>query len=366
MRILTLLLAIGLALPAWADAVRLQDNAPERHVVVRGDTLWGISARFLRDPWRWPEVWQLNRAEIRNPHLIYPGDVVLLTLVDGQPRLGLERGRFRETVRLSPQVRAEPIVIQDQAIPSIPLQAIGPFLAQGVVGALDELARAPRILGADDARVMFGQGDRVHASKTEDAITHWRVMRIGQPLRNPDDPREILAYEVVYLGDAVTERPGDPQLVRITRSNQEVVERDRLLPAWDGKLPQFVPHAPEQPVAARVVATLGGPKLASAWMTVVLNQGRQAGLQPGHVLALYKPGRSVADPKCIRSDKLAFFAGRDAGTSGDCVPDPADAATLPQARVGLAFVYRVFDRLAYALVMEGSEPVSIGDQARNP
>jgi len=365
MRILPFLVALGLTMPAWADTVRLQDNAPDRHVVVKGDTLWDISEKFLKDPWKWPEVWQLNKDEIKNPHLIYPGDVVYLTMVDGKPRLGLER-RFNETVKLSPQVKSEPIVILEKGIPSIPLSAIQAFLSQGVVGEVNELAQAPRILGSADERVMFGTGDRVYASKANDMTQNWRVMRIGQPLRNPDNKDEIIAYEVIYLGDAVTQRPGDPQLVKLTATTQEVLERDRLLPAWDGSPPQFMPHAPAQAVEAKVVATLGGPVYAGPWMTLVLNQGKQAGLEPGHVLALYKAGRSVADPKCIRSDKIAFLSGRDGSTAQECVPDEADKSALPDDRVGLAFVYRVFDKLAFALVMKGTEPVAAGDRARNP
>lgn len=366
MRILPLLVAVGLAFPAWADDVRLQDKAPKRHVVVKGDTLWDISGKFLKDPWKWPEVWQLNRDEIRNPHLIYPGDVVVLTFVDGKPRLSLEKGRFGETVKLSPQIKSEPIVIKEKGIPSIPLSAILPFLAKGAVGEANELAKAPRVLGSNDARVMFAKGDRVYASKADMPNQAWRVMRLGQALRNPDNNEEILAYELVYLGDAVTQTPGDPQLIHITSNAQEILERDRLLPAWDGNPPQYMPHAPEKPVNAKVVAALGGPVYAGTWMNLVLNLGRNGGLEEGHVLALYKAGRSVADPKCIRAGKIAFLAGGGRGHAEDCKADEHDKSALPDTKVGLAFVYRVFDRLAYALVMQSTEPVSAGDVARNP
>jgi hypothetical protein len=366
MRILSMLLAIGLALPALADDVRLQDNAPQRHVVVKGDTLWGISETFLKDPWKWPEVWRLNRDEIHNPHLIYPGDVVVLTIVEGKPRLSLERGPFSETVKLSPQIRSEPIVIKDQGIPSIPLSAILPLLSQGGVGEVHELENAPYILGSSDARVMFAKGDQVYATKSEGKNKEWRVMRLGQALRDPDNQNEILAYELVYLGNAVTEVPGDPQLIRITSNAQEILERDRLLPAWDGNPPQYVPHAPDKPVSAKVVAALGGPVYAGTWMNLVLNKGKNSGLEEGNVLALYKAGRSVADPKCIRAKKIAFLAGGGRGYAEDCKANAADMSVLPETRVGLAFVYRVFDKLSYALVMKSSRPVTSGDMARNP
>ena len=365
MRILPLIVAIGLALPALADEVRLKDNAPDKHVVVKGDTLWDISGKFLKDPWKWPQVWRLNKDEIKNPHLIYPGDVVYLTIVDGKPMLSLKPG-LHETVKLSPQIRSEPIVIKEQAISSVPLAAILPFLTKGSVGELKEMEGAPRILGGADERIMFGKGDRVYTTQAEGKTESWRVVRLGQALRNPDNKEEILAYELVYLGDAVTEKPGNPQLIRLTNTVQEVYERDRLLPGWDGEAPKYVPHEPEKPVEAKVVAALGGPVLAGTWMNLVLNQGKNAGLEEGHVLALHKPGRVIADPKCLRAEKVSFLGGGGLDAAKDCTPNENDKVTLPDNRVGLAFVYRVFDKLSYALVMQSTEPVTAGDLARNP
>jgi hypothetical protein len=368
MRTLILIAALGLGAslgtPTWADEVRLQENAPERHVVVKGDTLWDISEKFLKDPWLWPEVWRLNKEEIKNPHLIYPGDVVILTMEDGKPRLSLEPGA-REMVKLSPQIRGEPIVTKEAGIPSIPFKAIQAMLSKGGVGDPSDLEKAPRILGSSDARVMFASNDTVYASKGEGETVDWRVVRLGQALKDPDNPKEILAYELIYLADAHTETPGDPQLVRILRAEREVLERDRLLPAWKGDLPRYIPHAPAKPVDAKVVAALGGPVYAGTYMTLVLNKGSRDGLEEGHVLALFRAGRSVADPKCIRAEKIAFLAG-GRGHADDCKPDKNDMASLPDTRVGLAFVYRVFNKVAYALVMKGTEPVTAGDSARNP
>lgn len=364
MRTLLLIAALGLSAPNWADEVRLQENAPERHVVVKGDTLWDISEKFLKDPWRWPDVWQLNKEQIKNPHLIYPGDVVILTMENGKPRLSLESGA-RDVVKLSPQVRGEPIVIKEAGISSIPLKAVRGLLSKSGVGDPADLEKSPRILGSSDARVMFGSGDSVYASKGDGETVDWRVVRLGQPLKNPDDPKEILAYEMLYLGQARTERQGDPQVVKILGAEQEILERDRLMPAWKGDLPQFVPHAPGKPVEAKVVAALGGPVYAGTYMTLVLDKGARDGLEEGHVLALFRAGRSVADPKCIRADKVGFLAG-GRGQAQDCKEDENDKSALPDTRVGLAFVYRVFNKVAYALVMRGTEPVTVGDSARNP
>ena len=365
MRILMLIAALGLAAPTWADEIRLQDNAPSRHVVVKGDTLWDISEKFLKDPWLWPDIWRLNKEQIRNPHLIYPGDVVVLTMEDGKPRLSLEPQTL-ETVKMSPQVRGEPIIIKEAGIPSIPVKAIQAMMVKGGVGDAGDLERAPRILGSSDARVMFGAGDSVYASKSEGDNVDWRVVRLGQALHDPGNPKEVLAYEMLQVGIARTEVKGDPQQVRILRTDQEILERDRLLPAEKLDVVQFVPHAPVKPVDAKVVAALGGPVFAGTYMTLVLDKGARDGLEEGHVLALFKAGRSVADPKCIRAEKIGFLASGGRGQAEECKPDENARDALPDTRVGLAFVYRVFNRVAYALVMKGKEPVTAGDSARNP
>ncbi|MCX7673134.1 MAG: LysM peptidoglycan-binding domain-containing protein [Thiobacillaceae bacterium] len=358
---LCLLLALGLAQGARAEQVRLQENAPDVHVVVKGDTLWGISARFLKDPWKWPEVWQLNKAEIRNPHLIYPGDRIRLIRGD-QPRLVQEKDI--PTVKLTPGVRAEPIIEAPTAIPSVPYAAIAPFLNRGGVMAADELKRAPRVLGTHDDRVIFGRHDTVYVEGSGTGETAWEIVRSGPLLTDPVSG-EPLGQLLVHVGEARTLQSGNPQLVRIVQAEQEVLERDRLVPLSQAQMPQLAPQAPDKPVQARVVASLGGVEGAGPYTTVLLNQGRRDGLQVGHVLALYKAGRSLADPRCLRAEKLAFLAG-GLGARSDCVPDKDDSAGLPERRVGLAFVYRVFDRVAYALVLGSEEPIYVRDMAKNP
>jgi hypothetical protein len=342
-----------------ADDVTLKASAPDSYTVVKGDTLWGISARFLNDPWKWPEVWRLNREQIRNPHLIYPGDRI--RLIRGErPRLVLERGI--PTVKLSPQVRAEPLVTAEPGIPSIPHEAIAPFLSRGGVIGADELAQAPRILGATDERVIFGAHDTVYADAGD--ARAWQIVRQGRALKDPVTG-EVLGHELIHVGEARTLQPGNPQLLRIVHTQQEVLERDRLLPLPESAAIQFAPHAPDKAVEALVMATLGGVEGAGPYTTVILNKGRRDGLEVGHVLGLFKAGRSIADPRCLRAGKLAFLAG-GLDARSDCVPDKHDNSALPERRIGLAFVYRVFDRVAYALVMNSEEPVYIRDVAKNP
>lgn len=353
------ILVMGLhAWPAAADEVRLRPDAPESHVVVKGDTLWDISARFLNNPWKWPEVWGLNRDQIKNPHLIYPGDVVRLTR-DG--KLALDRGM--PTVKLSPQVSATPLVLEQAGIPSVPYQAIAHLLNRGGVMPTGGLTDAPYILGSSDERVVFGLVDQVYATAGESYTSQWQIVRPGSAFRDPDTG-EILGYQLLYIGQARTLQPGSPQLVSITSMAQEVLERDRLIPDAGDSDFNYVPHAPEAPVAAKVVAALGGVEGAGAYTTLVVNQGREDGLEPGHVLGIFKAGRSMADPKCIRAEKLAFIAG--AGAQVDCRPQSNEETTLPDRRIGVAFVYRVFDRLSYALVMSSEEPVYVRDSLKNP
>lgn len=370
MRTLILIAALGfssvLSAPLRADEIRLQEQAPDRYVVVKGDTLWDISEKFLKDPWKWPEIWGFNKEQIKDPHWIYPGDVVLLTMENGQPRLRLETNSSGQLVKLSPSVRGEPIVIKAAGIPVIPVAAITPLLSKGGVGDPADLANAPIILGSSDARVMFAPGDRVYASKSSGDTVDWRVVRLGQALKNPDNPKEILAYEMLHIAEARTETPGDPQVIRILRTEQEVLERDRLMPAWKSEPPQYMPHAPDKPMLAKVVSALGGPLYGGTWMTLVLNKGTRDGMEEGHVLALFRAGRSVADPKCIRAEKIAFLAGGGRGYADDCKQDKQDKTSLPETRNGLAFVYRVFNKVSYALVMKSVEPVAVGDAARNP
>ena len=194
MRALLLIAALGVSNPGWGEEVRVRPDAPERHVVVKGDTLWGISERFLRDPWLWPRVWRLNREQIRNPHRIYPGDVVRLTIENGEPRLSLEGdGRPRGTVRLSPSIRGEPIATREQGIPAIPLQAIQPFMTKAGVIDADRLERAPRLLGAADERVLMTRGDVVYATGGGADARTWHIVRPGKDLIDPDtgEKREI-------------------------------------------------------------------------------------------------------------------------------------------------------------------------------
>jgi hypothetical protein len=417
--------ALLLAMPALADTVTLQDNAPDKYVVVKGDTLWDISGKFLKDPWRWPEVWKLNREEIKNPHWIYPGDLIVLDRSGAEPRLTLVKGDKNglPTVKLSPGVRATEI--SNDAVPAIPINAIQAFLKQPLVVEANALDSSLKILGTNEERVIMSAGDTAFASSDGSATRNWQVYRRGQPLTDPDNGA-LLGFEAIYLGDAETVVPGNPQRVRIARANQEILAHDSLLPAQTGTTFEFVPHAPEKPVSARVISAYGTEGLANSgrYQTVVLNRGAKDGLEPGHVLAVYRAGRLVPADKanggtqrwvymtegCIKpgekvshdqaydprkvmqpcEEGAATAAGPWSYMDVGCIKpgkkvsfdqhfdpkevyDPTcvdgrigDSVQLPDSRTGLVMVYRVFDYVSYALIMQSERPVYLLDTVTNP
>lgn len=369
--IVSLGLAFSLALPVAADTVALREDHPDRHVVVKGDTLWDISARFLNSPWRWPELWYTNDDRIKNPHLIYPGDVIYLVMTPDGPRLARV-----ETVRLSPTVRAEPL---DEAIPPIPYAAVKAFLERPRLADANALAQAPRLLGSEDGRGLLSLGDRVHASGLAGDTPRWHIVRLGKPLKDPDSG-ETLAHEVAYLGEAGTVDAGSPATLAIIQSAREIQAGDRLLPSTTVEQIDFVPHAPGKTVDGRVIAAIGGDQVTGRHATVVVNKGRADGIERGHVLAVSHAGKTVG--RAAGESRLASFSPQSGHVDGsrerghnepylgfnqaEVTGTPAEATRLPDTRTGLIMVYQVFDRVAYALVMDSYRPIYLHDRVGNP
>ena len=391
---LALLLA---AAPVLADTLKLQDNAPDKYVVVKGDTLWDISGKFLKDPWRWPQIWKMNREEIKNPHWIYPGDLIVLDRSGKEPRLSLVKGSKdgMETVKLSPGVRATEI--SSDAIPSIPIRVIHPFLSQPRVVAKGELDDAPFILGSNAERVVMGAGDEAFATGGKPGVTRWNVLRPGKALKDPETG-EVLGYEVEYLGDARTLTEGAPQKVRITQSVREILPKDKLVEADNSTTFEYVPHAPEARISGRIISAYGGLSDSGRYQTVVINRGSRDGLEPGHVLAVYREGQAVtltpdekdrmawvkekstgipdggawlySDVRCLKENsKATYDQVVDVRNSfrSTCLGNSSDRAVkLPDTRSGLVMVYRVYDRVSYALIMQSDGPVYLLDSVKNP
>jgi len=362
-----LLIGVAALVPAGAGAagsIRLADDAPDSHVVVSGDTLWGISGKFLREPWRWPEVWRLNREEIRNPHLIYPGQIVVLdrngpTLKLGKRIGGTDRPLYEKRF---PQVYSEPA---HTAIQSIPLRAIAPFLSEPLVVNDAEDAEAGIVVATQEGRVFTSPGDTIFATRIDPEITNWNVYRKAKPLKDPVSG-EVLGFEAAYLGQArvssgagvlvpeaadgatVSASPGAPipASLIVTSFKQEIGKGDRLLPAGRPDLPSYVPHAPDQDVSGRVVSIYNGVGGAGRHNVVAVSLGKRDQIEVGHVLALHRNrGEAV-----YREDNVG----------------PAQRYKLPEQRYGLVFVFRVFERVAYALVMESDGLATVADSVRKP
>ena len=331
-----LILAVTAACAIATEQVRLVDNPPDRHIVVPGDTLWGISGKFLKEPWRWPEVWRMNREQIKNPHLIYPGDIVLLDDFRGSPRL-----RVAKPMKLQPKVYSTAI---PQEIPSIPSNVIEPFISKPLVIEPGEHASAPMFVATQEDRVFIGTGDTGFVSGIPDTkVINWHIYRPGKPLKDPDT-QEVIGHEAFFLGSARLVQAGEPAVVLITQAKEEIGRGDRLIPAPPANLISYAPHKPDQPVNAKIMSIYGGVSEAGKHSVISINRGNNSNLEVGHVLALF----------------------RNRVSQGYDDDHRRVSTTIPEERYALAFVFRVFDRVAYALVVETSKPVIIGDAAKNP
>lgn len=375
-----LCLLIALLLPAWAWAqpegeVALAPDHPQEYVVVRGDTLWDISGRFLEEPWLWPRLWRAN-PHIENPHLIYPGDVIRLEYRDGEPVLTLHRGP-RPRVKLSPRVRVEE---RARAIPAIPLEAISPFLTESRVIPAGGLEDAPYVVSVGYRRLAVGPDARVYVrGLAGQDVNRYGLYREG---RSFDDPRdgEPLGAEAIHVADLVMEKEGDPATFRVVRAEREVLPGDRLLPVESGEdLRPFVPREPTAPVDGSIVAVVDGVTQIGRNQVVILNVGHAHGVEAGHVLAVLQEGGEVADPYAPRPgrppvppDEHSFT--RDLGHMldligdgiGSLAPDRPPTVELPDERSGLVMVFRAFPEMSFALVMESTRAMHVLDRVTNP
>jgi len=338
-------IATGSHIPVSADA-------PDQYVVKPGDTLWDISKVFLRDPWYWPEIWYLN-PQVRNPHLIYPGDVLQLIYVDGQPRLTVAERGGDGTKRLSPQVRREPL---SRAITAIPYEVIAGFAGRPVLLDKDQVRKAPYIVALRDDHMIGGAGTEIYARGLKNAAVdnRYNIVHVDGKLVDPDN-NDLLGYTGIYVGSGPIAASGDPAKLVLTNTAREALQGDKLFPESVEVGADFVPHAPASDVQATVIAVKEATVMGQ-YHIVALNRGSQAGLEPGHVLSIDQRGRSVRD-KFSRG-------GLDANTGGSL--GWGSKVQLPDERVGLVMVFNTTPRMSYALVMEASQEIRQGDYARNP
>ena len=350
----------------------LAANAPQEYLVKRGDTLWGISGLYLTTPWRWPELWGMNLQEVRNPHLIYPGQQLVLERKDGRATLRLRQASAdavpTDTIRVSPKTRIEPL--PDLALPTLQTHLIEPFLSEPVIIDEAELLQAPRIVGVPETRVLITRGDRAYArglaatpllQRTAGRADEYRVFRNAKPLKDPLTA-VVLGYEAQYLGKAslvrsesmqpVKARSGGqenivvPATIDIVSAKEEMRVGDRLLPEPPRQFLSYVPHAPGPAVDGTIVSVYGDAvAIAGQNQIVVINKGTSDGMEMGHVLAILKDGERRLD----RSQ-----------------PGERTPIKLPDERNGLVMVFRPFEKLSYALILEINDTVQVGDRVVNP
>lgn len=359
MRKIISLICLLLPIAAYADELQLQENAPDRYIVVNGDTLWDISAKFFKDPWKWPEIWGYNKDTIKDPHWIYPGDTVYLdhatrTLKVGEPGAPVapvaETGAIPEVgdvtsdtgaVKYSPRIREVPGT--SKAIPTISLKVIGPFLGRPLVMEDNELEGAPRLVGTLEHRELLSTDDTAYVSDMpKDRGERWQIYRPSVTFVDPDT-EEVLGHEVMYLGDAFVEKFDDISTLRVSNSVLEIHKGDYFAQSETGFSSNYLPHAPSGDITARVISIYGGVQQAGQNAVITLNKGKRDGLENGHVLALYQKGETIR-------------------TKGWFTPN----IELPDVRYGLVFVFRVFNKVSYALVMETKFPVKVLDRASTP
>ncbi len=341
-RAITALFLVFALSSAQADAVQLAPDHPERYVVVKGDTLWDISGRFLSEPWRWPEVWEIN-PQIENPHLIYPGDTVSLVYREGQPVLMLERGL--PTVKLTPQVRVEQL---ERAIPTLPMDAIQQFLLRAQVVDPKQMENAGYVMAMEEGHLVAGTNNKMYARGLGLATTtRYRVFRQGKAYQNPGaGKKDVLGYEAIQIGDARVEAFGDPATLMLTTAYREALVGDRLLavPEDEEVSYNFTPRAPEQEIEGLIISVFDAVSRVGQYQMVVLNRGHLDGIQSGHVLAAYTAGDQVRDP----------------------VSRKGEWVELPDTRSGLIMVFRTFEQVSYALVMKATREIRLYDAVRNP
>lgn len=360
MRKIISLICILLPILTCADELIVRENAPDHYVVVKGDTLWDISNKFFQDPWKWPQIWGLNKDTVKDPHWIYPGNLIVLDHATRTLHLG-ELPKAPETPagevalvpdlapgsepvpdsriqKLAPKIRV--VNGEHDAIPSIPASIIGPFLSKPLVIENEEIEDAPTLIGSIENRSLLSFGDTAFATGIpDDKGPLWQLYRPGKELIDPDTD-ETLGYEAIYLGDAAIQKYDEVTTLKITKSVLDIQKGDNFIQSAVGMASNYIPRPPSSKISAKVISIYGGVNQGGQNAVITLNKGTRDGLENGHVLALFKESES------------SKYKG--------------ETYKLPALRYGLVFVFRTFDKVAYALVMQVQRPVQISDSLETP
>lgn len=379
-RIITLLCAAGMAFSTQTLAANLEvrPNAPERYTVKQGDTLWGISGKYLYSPWQWSRLWDANRDQIHNPDLIYPDQVLVLRHVDGEPRLGLEQTDGIPVVKMSPDKE-----VSGYGIPAIDVNFYRIFMRHPQIVSRKETAAAPRLLSVPEGRLLYTKGTRVYTKGLKEP-GRYLTYRINKNITDPDTGK-FLGQEVAFSGivrsldytDSALEQRSKQAGERLkdneyhtrthplitplrTPSIQPLVVETAISEIQQGdylmKMPEdtdrfnMMPHEPSRPVQAKIVSVFEGTRIAGQFQTITIDKGEADGLDKGTVLSLYKR------KKTMQVDLSNNFKSRDT----------VELISTPAEEVGLAMVYRTSEHLSSAIILENISDISVGDTAANP
>jgi hypothetical protein len=362
-----LIVSIFISVSAWADEVQINPSHPDQYTVVKGDTLWDISGKFLMHPWQWPELWSYN-SQIKNPHLIYPGDTVYFSMVNGKPQLSLSRGDQSQSGSNSPCLlqeedykngRKDFVVSEDgkvlpciretdtkQAIKLLPHDAIAQYLTSPKVVGKNDLNNAPYVVDLGGEHLIAGTGDRLYVRTiTEPESTSYIVYRAGDPYVS-SETGEILGYEAQYIADTSLQQPGDPATLSITKADSEIRIGDRVMPNAEEELTiTYFPRPPEESIKGNIISVLGGVSQIGQYNVVVIDKGIEDGILAGHELDIYQRGRVVRDPySSVKNDTV----------------------NLPDEKAGILMVFRPFERVSYALVMKTTRAIHVLDKVQTP
>ncbi len=325
-----------------AAEIKLNPAHPVEYTVKRGDTLWNIAGKFLKNPWQWNEIWQSN-SQIKNPDLIFPGDIIVLSFVEGKPQLSFAGNQNNGKVELAPKIREVSI---QEAIKIIPIEAIAPFLSSPKIVDKKQLDSAPYVVDFAKEHLLAGAGDRIYVRSIEHPETlNFTVYRKGKKFEMPDS-KEIMGFEAIYIADAVLQNSGDPATLEITQSKNVIRKGDKLMPTENGQLAlNFFPQAPAKQIKGQIISVLDGLAQIGQHHIVTINKGSADGLKPGHVLQILQRGKKIIDPFAkLKNDEV----------------------TLPEEEAGILMVFRIFDHISYALVMSAKNAIHVSDYVVTP
>ena len=346
----------------FANAAELRQNHPEFHVVQPGDTLWDISEAFLQSPWLWPEIWHVN-DQVDNPHLIFPGDIIALVYIDGKPRITKTNQMPNGVIKLRPKAR---VLSADQAISTLPLDAIAPFLTSAQVVSEDQLDDSPYVVGSDSDRLLAAEANKVYVRGIIDEMAQkYTFFRKGDPYIDPVTG-ELLGIEAIHIAEGQKIQPGDPTVMLLKKSVQELRRGDRAWPTNDQQLrPVYFPHSPNSFEGGQIISVYRGVQQIGQYDVVVINRGEREKMEIGHVLSIYQKGETIVDSVATQRKKDDDSVG-SWDKFADAVTNTKETVTLPDELAGRLMIFRTFEKVSLGLVLKAEKTIHVFDKVKMP